>query len=122
MEKTISDTTFKMYINANREYDNYPSCTSTVSNTESFEASTSDKANGSETCLEHENYLENTITADKIRSTSQPPSSTFTIIRSLFTSLKSSVMVRHFDDSFFLYNFKQIKELYLSMTKKCITK
>lgn len=100
MNKTISDNTLKINFKANREYDDYPSCRSTVSNFESLEAHASDKFNGSETSLDHENYFENTITADKARSTFKPPFFTFTIIRSLFTSFKRSVMVSYFDHRF----------------------
>lgn len=96
MNKTISDNTLKINFKANREYDNYPSCRLTVSNSELFEAHTSDKFNGSETSLEHVHYFENTITDDKARSTFKLLSFTFTMIRSLFTSFKRSVMVRYF--------------------------
>lgn len=100
MNKTISDNTLKINFKANREYDNYPSCRATVSNSESLEAHTSEQFNASLINLEHENYFENTITDDKARSTLKPPSSTFMMIRSLFTSFKRSVMVRYFDHIF----------------------
>lgn len=103
MNKTFRDNTLKINLNANIEYDNYPSCRSTVSNSESLEAHTSDEFNGSETGLDHENYFENTISADKARSTFQPPSSTFTMIRSLFTSFKKSVMVRYLITYFWIH-------------------
>lgn len=114
MDKTISDTTLKINFNANREYDNYTSCRSTVSNTESFEASTSDKANGSETSLEHENYIENTITADKAQSTFQRPYFNSTIPRSLCKFFEGLVLVRNFDHGFLDSCFKQIKS-YISV-------
>lgn len=103
MNKTISDNTLKINFKANREYDNYPSCRSTVSNSESLEAHTSEQFNASLISLEHENYFENTITDDKARSTLKPPSSTFTMIRSLFTSFKRSVMVRYLITDFWIH-------------------
>lgn len=124
MNKTISDNTLKINFKANREYDNYPSCRATVSNSESFEVHTSEQFNASQTSLEHENYFENTITDDEARSTLKPPSSTFTMIRSLFTSFKRRVMVRYFDHRF-LDTCLNIKELYFSIFqyfKKCLTK
>lgn len=118
MNKTISDNTLKINFKANREYDNYPSCRATVSNSESLEVHTSEQFNASQTSFE------NTITDDEARSTLKPPSSTFTMIRSLFTSFKRSVMVRYFDHRF-LNTCLNIKELYFSIFqyfKKCLTK
>lgn len=90
MDNTISDNTFRLNINA-REHDSYLPSRSTVSNSESFEARTSDtslsKASGSETSLEdsYEKKFERTMTADQAEFTFQHTlSSTFTKMRSLF--------------------------------------
>lgn len=73
MDKTISD---------NPQYESNLPSKSTVSNSESFDAS------GSETSSENEKYFERTMAADRARSTFRPPPSTFTIIRSVLRSFK----------------------------------
>lgn len=96
----------RINFNANREDDSYPSCKSTVSNSESFEASTSDtelsKASSSETSLEdsNENYFERTKTALKAQFTSQLPSLAFTIMRSLYRPIMRSLMVKYYGYGF----------------------
>lgn len=95
MDKTISDNTLRINFN-DREYDSYLSSRSTVSNTEFFEASTSDtelsRAIDQETSLEDS---ERTMTADRARSTFQQTlSSTFRIMRSWYRSLKRNLMVK----------------------------
>lgn len=73
MDKTISD---------NPQYESNLPSKSTVSNSESFDAS------GSETSSENEKYFERTMAADRARSTFRPPPSTFTRIRSVLRSFK----------------------------------
>lgn len=67
----------RINFNVNREYDSYLPPISTVSNSESFEASTSDKklskASSSEISSEDEKYFERTMTADKAESVFQQP-------------------------------------------------
>lgn len=90
MDKTISD---------NPEYENNLSSKSTVSNSESFDATTPDtelsKVSGSETSSENETYFGGTMAADRARSTLRPPPSTFTRIRSVLRSVKDW-MVKYF--------------------------
>lgn len=91
LDKTISDNTLRININA-KEYDSYLSSKSSVSNSEII--TELPEACGSETSSEDRNCLVSTITADKALSTFRPPSSTSTKIRSFFQFLKRSLMVR----------------------------
>ncbi|XP_052688322.1 uncharacterized protein LOC128166907 isoform X2 [Crassostrea angulata] len=100
IEKIIRDTTMRINFNVNREYDSYLPPISTVSNSESVEASTSgtklSEASSSEISSEDEKYFERTMTADKADSESvfqQPLSSTFTMMRSWYRSIKRSLMI-----------------------------
>lgn len=99
LDKTISDNTLRININA-REYDSYLPSKSSVSNSEIITLDTElPEAGGSETSSEDRNCFVSTIAADKDLSTFRPSSSTSTKIKS-FQSLKRSLMVRHYDDGF----------------------
>lgn len=117
----------RINFNVNREYDSYLPPISTVSNSESFEASTSDtklsKASSSEISSEDEKYFERTMTADKAESVFQQPlSSTFTRMRSWYRSIKRSLMVKCYAYGFLEIWFKKIRKLYFIKRQKCLTK
>lgn len=119
----------RINFNVNREYDSYLPPLSTVSNSESVEASTSgtksSEASSSEISSEDEKYFERTMTADKADSESvfqQPLSSTFTMMRSWYRSIKRSLMVKCYDNGFLEIWFKQIRKLYFIKRQKCLTK
>eukprot|EP00105_Crassostrea_gigas_P044667 XP_019928815.1 PREDICTED: serine/threonine-protein kinase Nek4-like isoform X2 [Crassostrea gigas] len=127
IEKIIRDTTMRINFNVNREYDSYLPPISTVSNSESVEASTSgtklSKASSSEISSEDEKYFERTMTTDKAESVIQQPlSSTFTMMRSWYRSIKRSLMVKCYDYGFLEIWFKQIRKLYFIKRQKCLTK
>lgn len=115
----------RINFNANKEYDSYLSSESTVLNTESFEASTSDtelsKASSSEDS--NEKFFERTKIAEKARYTFQLPlSSTFTIMGSLFGYFTRSLMVKYYGHGFLETWFKQTRKLHFIKRKKCLTK
>lgn len=100
MDRTISDNTLRININA-REYDSYLPSKSSVSNSEIITLDTElPEASGSETSSEDEKSFVSKITADKALSTFRPPSSTSTKSRSFFQSFKRILMVRHYDHGF----------------------
>lgn len=85
MDRTISDNTLRININA-REYDSYLPSKPTVSNSEIITLDTElPEASGSETSSEDEKSFVSKITADKALSTFRP---------SIF------LMVRHYDHGF----------------------
>lgn len=117
----------RINFNVNRKFDSYLPPISTVSNSESVEASTPgtklSKASSSEISSEDEKYFEGTMTADKAESVFQQPlSSTFTKMRSWYRSIKRSLMVKCYDYGFSEIWFKQIRKLYFIKRKKCLTK
>lgn len=117
----------RINFNVNREYDSYLPPISTVPNSESVEASTSgtklSKASSSEISSEDEINFERTMTADKAESVIQQPlSSTFTMMRSWYRSIKRSLMVKCYDYGFLEIWFKQIRKLYFIKRQKCLTK
>lgn len=117
----------RINFNVNREYDSYLPPISTVPNSESVEASTSgtklSKASSSEISSEDEINFERTMTADKAESVIQQPlSSTFTMMRSWYRSIKRSLMVKCYDYGFLEIWFKQIRKLYFIKGQKCLTK
>lgn len=118
LDKTISDNTLRININA-REYDSYLPSKSSVSNSEIITLDTElPEAGGSETSSEDRNCFVSTIAADKALSTFRPSSSTSTKIKSLFQSLKRSLMVRHYDDGF-LNNMHYTKKKLLLFFFSC---
>lgn len=91
MDRTISDNTLGININA-REYDSYLPSKPTVSNSEIITLDTElPEASGSETSSEDEKSFVSKITADKALSTFRP---------SIFRSFMRSLMVRHYDHGF----------------------
>lgn len=117
----------RINFNVNIEYDSYLPPISTVSNSESVEASTSgtklSNASSSEISSEDEINFERTMTADKAESVIQQPlSSTFTMMRSWYRSIKRSLMVKCYDYGFLEIWFKQIRKLYFIKRQKCLTK
>lgn len=122
MDKTISDNTLRININA-REYDSYLPSKSTVSNSEIITLDTElPEAGGSETSSEDGKSFVSKITADKALSTFRPPSSTSTKIRSFCQSFKRSLMVRHYDYGFLNNMFYTNKKVISQHVKKYLTK
>lgn len=119
MDRTISDNTLRININA-REYDSYLPSEPTVSNSEIITLDTGlPEASGSETSSEDEKSFVSKITADKALSTFRPPSSTSTKSRSFFQSFKRILMVRHYDHGFLnnmYYTNKKIFFIFFSCT------
>lgn len=119
MDRTISDNTLRININA-REYDSYLPSEPTVSNSEIITLDTElPEASGSETSSEDEKSFVSKITADKALSTFRPPSSTSTKSRSFFQSFKRILMVRHYDHGFLnnmYYTNKKIFFIFFSCT------
>lgn len=114
----------RINFNVNREFDTYLPPISTVSNSESVEASTSgtklSKASSSEISSEDERYFEGTMTADKAESFFQQPlSSTFTMMRSWYRSIKRSLMVKCYDYGFRKYGLNK-SESYISLREKSV--
>lgn len=91
MDRTISDNTLRININA-REYDSYLPSKSIVSNSEIITLDTEyPEASKSEISTEDEKSFVSKITADKALSTLRP---------SFFQSFMRSLMVRHYDHGF----------------------
>lgn len=120
MDKTISDNTLRININA-REYDSYLPSRSTVSNSEIITLDTElPEAGGSETSSEDEKSFVSKITADKALFSFRPSSSTK--IKSFFQSFMRNLMVRHYDHGFLNNMIYTNKKVISQFVKKYLTK